>query len=197
MGIGMSRSEILQTLRLLGAGLREPVWLCGGVAVDFLVGRWTRPHGDIDLVAYRDSRDRLTDELTTIGCRRTADQGWLTHWALGEQVWRLNVVFLERAAHHSGALVIRPGYPIGIPGRYPMPPGYLDPNRYATLEGVTFRVGSPSGEWLARAGGARVVAGRPPDPKIEHDRRLLKGLLAPAELAALRAAAAGGPAVDG
>jgi hypothetical protein len=132
-----------------------------------------------------------------IGCRRTADQGWLTHWALGEQVWRLDVVFLERAAHHSGALVIRPGDPIGIPGRYPMPPGYLDPNRYAILEGVTFRVGSPSGEWLARADGARVVAGRPPDPKIEHDRRLLEGLLAPAELAALRAAAAGGPAVDG
>ena len=75
-----------------------------------------------------------------------------------------------------------------------MPPGYLDPDRYATLEGVTFRVCSPAGEWLARAGGTQVVAGRPSDPKIEHDRLLLEGLLTREELEKLRLAARHGVA---
>ena len=35
----------------LNSVLSQPVWLFGGVAVDFLVGRWTRPHGDIDINA--------------------------------------------------------------------------------------------------------------------------------------------------
>jgi hypothetical protein len=50
-GSPVSEVEILDTLSLLNARLSEPVWLFGGVAVDFLVGRWTRPHGDIDLNA--------------------------------------------------------------------------------------------------------------------------------------------------
>jgi hypothetical protein len=185
MGGRLTNLEILQTLRLLSGALSQPVWLFGGVAVDFLVGRWTRPHGDIDLNAYSDSRDQLTEELNAVGFR-TTDEGWLTHWALGGKQWRLEVVFLERSENDSGVLVIRPGDPIGIPGRYPMPPGYLDPNRYATLEGIMFRVCSPAGEWLARAGGTQVVAGRPPDPKIEHDRLLLEGLLTTEELEILR-----------
>lgn len=176
MGAGVSKREILATLRLLSEALSQPVWLFGGVAVDFLVGRWTRPHGDIDLNAYADSRAQLTEELAAIGFR-TTDTGWLTHWALGESAWRLEVVFLERGADSSGVLVIPDGDPAGIPGRYPMPAGYLDPERYATLDGVRFRVCSPLGEWLARASASQVVAGRAPDPKIDHDRRLLEGLL--------------------
>jgi hypothetical protein len=139
MGGSLTNLEILQTLRLLRAAHSQPVWLSGGVAVDFLVGRWTRPPGDIDLNAYTDFRDQLTEELNASGFR-TADKGWDTHWALGDKQWRLEVVFLERAENNSGVLVIHPDDPIGIPGRYPMPPGYLAPNRYATLEGVTFRV---------------------------------------------------------
>ena len=41
-GTPVSEAEILETLSLLNARLSEPVWLFGGVAVDFLVGRWTR-----------------------------------------------------------------------------------------------------------------------------------------------------------
>jgi hypothetical protein len=155
------------------------------VAVDFLVGRWTRPHHDIDLNAYRDYRNQLTEELNAIGFH-TADEGWLTHWALGDCEWRLEVVFLERAQNNTGVLVIRPEDAVGVPGRYEMLPGYLDPDRYATLDGVTFRVCSPAGEWLARARGSEVVAGRQRDPKVEHDRLLLESLLPPGELESLR-----------
>lgn len=182
---GVSETEILDTLSLLNARLSKPVWLFGGVAVDFLVGRWTRPHGDIDLNAYEDSRERLTEELGAIGFR-SADKGWLTHWRRDDRPWRLELVFLERAPDGSAVLVIEPDAPVGVPGRYPASPGYLDPERYATLGGVRFRVCSASSEWLARTSAQQVVAGRQSEPKIEHDRLLLEDLLGPEEVCRLR-----------
>jgi hypothetical protein len=149
------------------------------------VGRWTRPHGDIDLHAYADSRERLTEELETVGFR-SADTGWLTHWRCDDRPWRLELVFLERTPDDSAVLVIAPDAPVGVPGRYPMLAGYLDPKRYATLHGVRFRVCSPSGEWLARTNARQVIAGRRPDPKFEHDRLLLERLLGPEEVDRLR-----------
>jgi hypothetical protein len=59
------------------------------------------------------------------------------------------------------------------PDYFPIPPGYLDPERYATFDGVRFRVFSLRGEWLAPANASQGVAGRSPDLKIDHDRRLL------------------------
>ena len=183
----VSEIEILDTLSLLNARLSEPVWLFGGVAVDFLVGRWTRPHGDIDLNAYEESRERLTEELAAIGFR-SADKGWLTHWRRDERPWRLELVFLERTQDGSAVLVIAPDAPVGVPGRYPLSPGYLDPERHATLDGVRFRVCSPSAEWLARTSAQQVVAGRQSEPKIEHDRLLLERLLGAEEVRRLRLA---------
>lgn len=113
------------------------------------MGRWTRPHSDIDLNAYVDSRERLSEELEAIGFR-SADKGWLTHWSRDNRPWRLELVFLERTQDGSAVLVIPLDAPVGVPGHYPIMTGYLDPGRYATLDGVRFRVCSPSGEWLAR-----------------------------------------------
>src|SRR4051812_19978202 len=45
-------------------------------------------------------------------------------------------VFLERTQEGSAVLVIAPDAPVGVPGRYPMPAGYLDRERYATLEAL-------------------------------------------------------------
>jgi len=181
----VSEVEICDTLSLLNARLSEPVWLFGGVAVDFLVGRWTRPHGDIDLHAYADSRERLTRSWrrsdfaaptragSRIGGATTGRGGWSwSSWSGRKTI--------------SAVLVIAPDAPVGVPGRYPMPAGYLDPERYATLDGVRFRVCSPSGEWLARTNARQVIAGRQRDPKLEHDRLLLERLLGPEEVSRLR-----------
>jgi hypothetical protein len=181
----ISNKEILETLTGLNSVLSRPVWLFGGVAVDFLAGRWTRPHGDIDINAYASDRGQLARELNAIGFH-TNNSGWLTHWTRGKAEWRLEVVFLERGPADSGILVIPPDDPIGVPGRHATLAGYLDPNRRATLDGVTFRVCSPSGEWLARVSAPGIIKGRPPDPKIERDRILLESLLPAAELATLR-----------
>ena len=117
---------------------------------------------------------------------RSADKGWLTHWKRDNKPWRLELVFLQRTQEGSAVLVIAPDAPVGVPGRYPMPAGYLDQERYATLDGVRFRVCSPSGEWLARTNACQVVAGRQLDPKIEHEWLLLEGLLGPAGISRLR-----------
>jgi hypothetical protein len=114
---------ILDTLLLLNARLSEPVWLFGGVAVDFLVGPWTRPHGDIDLHAFADSRERLIVELEAIGFR-SSDRSWLTHWRRDnrpEEVYRLRRSRGESAAgsarivRHTGCLIRCS--PVGEPRR--------------------------------------------------------------------------------
>ncbi|MCM3390153.1 hypothetical protein M3649_18825 [Ureibacillus chungkukjangi] len=38
-------------------------WLRGGWAIDFLLGKVTRRHEDIDLITCIQNRDRLEDEL--------------------------------------------------------------------------------------------------------------------------------------
>lgn len=181
----ISNAEILATLRELSAKVVTPLWLFGGVAVDFLAGRWTRPHGDIDLNTLSAYRERLTRELHGIGYR-TSDTGWLTHWFQDGTGRHIEVVFLERGADGATELRIRQGDPIGVPGRYPIVPNHLDPGRVATLNGVTFRVSSPEGEWLARASGMDVVGGRVPDPKLEQDRKVLESILPVEVLTALR-----------
>jgi hypothetical protein len=57
-------------------------------------------------------------------------------------------------------------------------------------------VSSPEGEWLARATGLDVVGGRKPEPKLEHDRRLLEGLILASRLAQLRAGITGHSALQ-
>jgi hypothetical protein len=185
MGECVPNTEIIETLKSLNAVLTQPVWLFGGVAVDFLVGRWTRAHGDIDINAYYEHRTGLTRELNAIGFR-TSDTGWLTHWKRGNADWHLEVVFLDRGPDNSGIVVIGSKDAMGVPGRYATIAGYLDPNRYATLDGVTFRVCSPAGEWLARAPGLQCIQGRPQVSKIEHDRLLIERLLSDVELGRLR-----------
>lgn len=149
-------ADILATLRELNASITKPLWLFGGVAVDFLAGGWTRPHGDIDLNTFAEYREDLTQELRRIGYR-TSDTGWLTQWFQEGSGRRLEIVFLERGADGTAELHICDGDAVGVPGHYPTAPDYLDPARTAVLDGVRFRVRSPSGEWLARASGVDVV----------------------------------------
>lgn len=183
MGPALGADVILTSLRELNASVSVPLWLFGGVAVDFMVGRWTRSHSDIDLNTFTDARDTLAAELARIGYR-TSDSGWLTHWFQESTGRRLEIVFLDQCADGAAELRIPEHAAVGIPGRYPMLPGYMDPARFARLGDVSFRVCSPAGEWLSRA--KSVVAGRVPEPKIEHDRILLEAMIPPDELGRLR-----------
>lgn len=173
---------ILRTLAELAREVPAPLWLFGGVAVDFLAGRWTRPHGDIDLNALADARGAITGAMKRLGYVGKGD-GWLTHWRRAGEPQVVEIVFLERKPGGAGVseveLVICAGDGVGVPGRYPMVNGHLDVERFATLGGVSFRVSSPEGEWLARARAAEadVVGGRVIEPKLEADRVLLETLV--------------------
>lgn len=71
-------------------------WLFGGWAVDFHVGRVTRPHGDIDIAVWSDDRARLATLLL--------DDAWLHRPEDGEDGYtcyerrgiRLELAFLAR-----------------------------------------------------------------------------------------------------
>lgn len=182
----LNNAEILAILRELNEHITQPLWLFGGVAVDFLMRRWTRPHGDIDLNTFAEFRADLTHELHQLGYRTTRS-GWLTHWYQQDSNRFIELVFLERDENGSPLLRIRPGDPVGTPGEYPLLPGQLDLNHFAELEGVRFRVNSPEGEWLARANGLDVAGERQPEPKLVHDLRLLETLIAPEQMKKLRA----------
>ena len=164
--------KILDCLRTLG-GISTPLWLTGGVSVDFLVGRWTRSHKDIDLVALSSTRELLAKELSSRGVLLVRGGAWNTWWSFSGDKggdFCIEIVFVEGANPHTGALVIPEGDPIGgRPGRYPLLPEYLDPLRFATLDGVRFRVCSAEGEWLARMTSGALVPGRTVEPKIVQD----------------------------
>jgi hypothetical protein len=174
----LSPEEILATLRELDAAITVPLWLFGGVAVDFLVGRWTRPHGDIDLNAWSHTRGQLAEQLRAIGYHSDHSE-WISWWSQGRTGRRLEIVFLDRREDGEVELRIPEGARLGVPGVHPMRPGYMDMSRFGGIGDVRFRVCSPEGEWLARR--QSVIAGRAPDPKLRHDQEVLETLI-PAEV---------------
>jgi hypothetical protein len=168
---------LLEYLRRL-SNVGPHLWLTGGVAVDFLVGRWTRLHKDLDLVALTPNRQLLEIDLPRQGFVLAQDGAWTTRWSVVDPVGEVEIVFVEPAEPKTGVVVIPSSDAHGgRPGRYPLLPDYLDPDRKAELDGVRFRVCSPEGEWLARIRGVELVPGRSLEPKIQHDLKLLDGLV--------------------
>jgi aminoglycoside-2''-adenylyltransferase len=180
-----SKSEALATLQVL-SGLRSPVWLVGGLAADFHIGRWTRDHGDIDLVGFEDDRDASHAELAELGFERTDDRGWITHWTrAGRDIGEVSLAFLRRSGPTTGDIVILREYGAWVPGIYPGIAGSLDPAAYKELEGVRFRVSSAEAEWLYTKGFATFRPGALPRPTVEHNLRLFESVIAPEELVRL------------
>jgi GNAT superfamily N-acetyltransferase len=170
----LDKRTALDTLRRLD-GLS--LWLAGGLAVDFYAERWTRDHHDIDLVAFADERERLTDEFRVRGFEMTKDRGWITNWTRN-----VSLAFEERVDAVTGNLVVRDFTDGVIPGIYPGVPGNLDPRRVRTIDDVSFRVASAEDEWVYTMG---FRAFRPGAPVRSHaSRQLLESFIA--DLDALR-----------
>lgn len=174
--------------------VRTSVWLTGGVAVDFLLGRWTREHKDLDLIALSQDRAGLESELIALRFQTVFDSGWNTRWSFHTESGPcsdLEIVFVEPLAPDTGTLVIAPDDRAGArPGRYPLLPYALAPERRACLEGITFRICSAEYEWWARTRSATLVPGRTLEPKIAHDLGLLETLVPAERRAALLASMA-------
>ncbi len=173
--VGLGPGEIGRWLACTG-DLAVPLWLSGGVAVDALVGRWTRSHHDVDLVALTPDREALTAGLAARGVTLADDAVWTTRWRRDGGSADLEIVFAVPAERHGGVLIV-PGDAGRTARRLEFLPGYLDPHRWVEVAGVRHRVCSPEGEWWNRRRSGDLVPGRGVEPKVDHDLALLETLV--------------------
>ncbi|MDX5475667.1 MAG: hypothetical protein LPK00_09055 [Bacillaceae bacterium] len=63
----ISQLKVLSEISALSDELDITFWLRGGWAIDFLLGKITRPHDDIDIVTWIDNREQLETTLAVAG----------------------------------------------------------------------------------------------------------------------------------
>ena len=66
-----SQLKILSEISTICATIDCMFWLRGGWAIDFLLGKVTRPHDDIDLVTWIQNREQLECALAEAGYEQT------------------------------------------------------------------------------------------------------------------------------
>ncbi|MDX8365544.1 nucleotidyltransferase domain-containing protein [Cytobacillus sp. IB215665] len=66
-----SQLTVLSDISSISETLKIEFWLRGGWAIDFLLGKVTRPHDDIDIVTWIHDRERLENELKKAGYEQT------------------------------------------------------------------------------------------------------------------------------
>ena len=112
-GSALVEMQLEAIARLDRALDREQIayWVFGGWAVDFWVGRVTRPHGDIDVVAWRVDYDRVRDALIAEGFEHTPVQdevvGTRYRWRSAE----VEFTFVE-TTDGADVVIPIPGQPI-------------------------------------------------------------------------------------
>lgn len=148
------------------AALHVRCWLRGGWAVDFLLGRITRPRADLDLVLWARHRRRAQRALLDAGFRLVRETPVQTDLCKDGQ--DVSLVFLARAP--DGTVITH-----GIPD-WTWPPGSL-PSRPRRLHGVTARVVA-SRQLLAEKEGYERGTGHPPRPKDLESIMVLRGIVA-------------------
>jgi hypothetical protein len=120
--------ELLRELEdVLG---RIRFWLRGGWALDFLLGRTTRAHADIDAVMWLRHKRRLGAVLLARGFEEQPSPNPLTQAIFTKGGQELSILFVTRV----GAVVVVPGFE-----PWPFPPGSFG-DVFRTLEGITCRV---------------------------------------------------------
>jgi lincosamide nucleotidyltransferase A/C/D/E len=182
----LTEAEVLECLRLLNRALSMPFWITGGVGVDLLVGRLTRPHGDIDLCIDRRNRAVAFADLPHAGFRVTKDLGWHTRWSRSSRaIGELGVCFTTIRPDGSTILIVCPEDGIGEPGRYPGPPGTFDEQRYGEIADVQCRVESAESQLQLRQGYRALFPVAAEDPKVHHDLDLLTTVIGPDRAAPL------------
>ncbi|MEH7613730.1 nucleotidyltransferase domain-containing protein [Gottfriedia acidiceleris] len=62
--------KILNEINTICLKLTFQLWLRGGWAIDFLLGKVTREHSDIDLVAFIQYRDELEQAMVNVGFKK-------------------------------------------------------------------------------------------------------------------------------
>ena len=149
-------------------GVEIPFWLRGGWALEFLLGRITRDHADIDLVAWREDRDAIVQTLTSRGFEHVRE---LPDVALDFEKTGESIQVLLVELGPAGALVCR-GFE-----SWPFPEGTLD-GPACTIDGVSCRTLAPHA-LLYEKETYEARRGRPLREKDRESIRLLRQLIRP------------------
>ncbi len=154
---------ILQIARLCRRA-RMRFWLRGGWALDFLIGRVTRSHSDIDLVTWRRHAGRIESIFLGAGYKvATVTDKAAIHFTKADQ--DIGIAFIKR--DEEGRFV--------TPGREFWPwPSFPDALR--TLDGVSCRTMSAEA-LLEEKVNYEKYSRRPPRPKDLESIQTLRSLL--------------------
>ncbi|MEV0459335.1 nucleotidyltransferase domain-containing protein [Catellatospora methionotrophica] len=178
--------QLAAIAEISGAAARDGIalWLRGGWAMDFHLGRITRPHADVDWFCWAADADRLTAVLTELGFT-----------AYGEHDRRLQRDFLRGDVDLGVGLLGRDAagcatVPAGPHAGTRWPHGMLD-GPPGSLGGVTCPVISPQAQIEIKDMMPVWVPGLPRRDKDRTDIALLTASLADRNLAAGGAPPAG------
>ncbi len=153
------------TADLEQAGIR--CWMMGGWAMDFHLGRISRPHSDVDLAVHRTDRDALADVVARRGFTTTGGDDVAGVELFSGPGVRLEITYV--AVGDDGRL-FTPGFE-----HWPYPPGVLGDDR-ASFRGLEVPVMSVAGLLDTKQNWQREV-GEVPRPHDLADVELLRGLL--------------------
>ena len=144
-------------------------WLFGGWGVDFLVGRVTRPHSDVEFVVWRRDIERVRELFGALGYReRSGGDDAAFRADFDTDAGLLSMVYIER--DELGYIV--------TPGPFARFPWAEDAFEHeGSLEGVRLPVISALEQLLTKEAYFGEATGKPLRPKDEQDAALLRGLL--------------------
>jgi hypothetical protein len=163
--------QILLTLQTVLAANRVRWWLRGGWAIDFMLGRITHAHADIDMVVWVRHRARVYRTLQDADLLVDRELPVQTDFRLGDV--EVSVIYLTR---RSGGVIITQGIP-----EWEWPAGSLG-RRPRLLDGIGARVVDPR-QLLWEKEGYERGTGRPPRPKDLVSMETLRAMIAEGQTA--------------
>ncbi len=157
--------QVLREIDLILSSKHMRFWLRGGWGIDFMLGRLTRSHADLDLVTWQRHRKGIQRALVGAGFRPEGELMVQTDLAKDGQ--DITFVFLVRDPEGS---IVAHGVPEWI-----WRPEALPRRRYC-LEDVCARVVAPD-HMLHDLETYEAATGRPPRPKDALSRKLLREII--------------------
>jgi hypothetical protein len=157
--------NVLQEINDICTSLNATFWLRGGWAIDFLLGRVTRSHSDLDLVSMIQHRNELENALVNAGFQQIPVTEFQTDF-LKDGV-DISFVFVERS--NEGRI-----FAYSIPD-WEWRSDSLQTQKYQ-LQGISVHVLSPQ-MLLEEKQVYEEGTGRKPRPKDLESMKILSGII--------------------
>ncbi|MBD2868900.1 nucleotidyl transferase AbiEii/AbiGii toxin family protein [Paenibacillus arenilitoris] len=163
-----SQLKVLGEISTICSLLRQNFWLRGGWAIDFLLGKVTRPHEDIDFVTWIQHREQLEQAFEEAGYERTPikDQFRDRQSDFCKDNVEVTIGYITRA--NDGSLIMN-GLPVWV-----WRADSLLPQSYM-LNGISARVLNP--RQLLEEKEVYEQIGRTPRPKDIESKKILHGII--------------------